>query len=160
MTVRQPGSVAPTNHNQGKDIMSSPNSKKRKARAAIAEAVAAGAGGTGIGLQYGLGAAEASAATDVVVDTKAELEAAVADAKAGTVIRVKAGTYYPSATLKSQNSGTANARITLEPYGNGADGIADPTQAAEARGAGGDLPAVTFLTAGSTAIGATMTYLS
>ncbi|WP_205324556.1 right-handed parallel beta-helix repeat-containing protein [Glycomyces sp. YM15] len=100
--------------------MSSPNSKKRRTRAAIAVAVAAVAGATGIGLQYVLGTTEASAAADVVVDTNAELEAAVADATAGTTIRVKAGTYYPSATLKSKHSGTANARITLEPYGNGA----------------------------------------
>ncbi|MFG3338324.1 right-handed parallel beta-helix repeat-containing protein [Glycomyces sp. NPDC048151] len=100
--------------------MSSPNSKKRRTRTAIAAAVAVAAGVAGIGLQYGFGANEAAAATDVVVDTNAELEAAVKNAKAGTVIRVKAGTYYPSATLKSQNSGTASARITLEPYGNGA----------------------------------------
>jgi hypothetical protein len=47
MSVRQPGSVAPTN-NQGKGVMSSPNSKKRKARAAIAAAVAAVAGAAGV----------------------------------------------------------------------------------------------------------------
>lgn len=67
MTVRQPGSVAPTNHNQGKGVMSSPNSKKRRTRAAIAAAVAAVAGAAGIGLDYGLGATEASAATDALV---------------------------------------------------------------------------------------------
>jgi len=41
MTVRQPGSVAPTN-NQGQDVESSPNSRKRQAPAAIAAADAAG----------------------------------------------------------------------------------------------------------------------
>jgi hypothetical protein len=150
MTVRQPGSVAPTN-NQGKGIMSSPNSKKRKARAAIAVAVAAAAGATGVGPQYGLGATDASAATD---------------AKAGTVIRVEAGTYYPSATLKSQNSGATNARITLEPYGNGVRHhrrLEPPRRARRdlrlrdlsVDGGSGDKHPT-----GSTAIGATMTYLS
>lgn len=86
----------------------------------FAVAALAVAGAAGLGLYLGPGAPEAAAATEVVVDTNAELEAAVKNAAAGDVIRVKAGTYHPSATLKSQASGTANNRITLEPYGNGA----------------------------------------
>jgi hypothetical protein len=49
MSVRQPGSVAPTN-NRGQGVLSSPNSRKRQARAAIATAVAAAAGVKGDGL--------------------------------------------------------------------------------------------------------------
>jgi hypothetical protein len=101
--------------------MSSPNIRRRgRTRAVIGAAALAVAGATGIGLHYGIGANEAAAATEVVVDTSAELEDAIADAAAGDVIRVKAGIYYPSATLKSKGSGTASAWITLEPYGNGA----------------------------------------
>ncbi|MCH7230771.1 right-handed parallel beta-helix repeat-containing protein [Glycomyces sp. L485] len=101
--------------------MSSPQFKRRgRTRAVIGAAALAVAGATGIGLHYGLGANEAAAATHVVVDTSAELHEAISDAAAGDVIRVKAGTYYPSATLKSKASGTASNRITLEPYGNGA----------------------------------------
>lgn len=48
MTVRQPGSAAPTNH-IGKGVMSSPHGK-RKTRTVIAAAVAVAAGAAGIGL--------------------------------------------------------------------------------------------------------------
>ncbi|MBK3567633.1 right-handed parallel beta-helix repeat-containing protein [Streptomyces sp. MBT62] len=81
---------------------------------AAAVAVAAGAGGVYLGLNSG--GAQAASST-VTVSTTAQLESAVANATAGTVIQVRAGTYTPSATLKSTANGTSSARITLEPYG-------------------------------------------
>ena len=48
----------------------------------------------------------------------AQLEAAVKNAAAGTVIQVRAGTYYPTATLKSTADGTSSHRITLQAYGS------------------------------------------
>ena len=39
------------------------------------------------------------------------------NAVAGNVIQVRAGTYYPTATLKSTASGTVTSRITLQAYG-------------------------------------------
>ena len=65
---------------------------------AAAVAVAAGAGGVFLGLSNG-GARAAS--STVTVSTTAQLESAVKNAVAGTVIQVRAGTYYPTATLKS-----------------------------------------------------------
>ncbi|MET7734441.1 right-handed parallel beta-helix repeat-containing protein [Streptomyces sp. NPDC005402] len=82
---------------------------------AAAVAVAAGAGGVYLGLSGG--GAEA-ASTTVTVSSTAQLEAAVRNASAGTVIQVRAGTYTPSATLKSTASGTSSARITLRAYGS------------------------------------------
>ncbi|MFH8569498.1 right-handed parallel beta-helix repeat-containing protein [Streptomyces sp. NPDC017993] len=61
--------------------------------------------------------ARASSAT-VVVSSTAALESAVRDARAGTVIQVRGGTYYPADTLKSSADGTASSRITLSPYGS------------------------------------------
>ncbi|WP_019067483.1 right-handed parallel beta-helix repeat-containing protein [Streptomyces hokutonensis] len=81
---------------------------------AAAVAVAAGAGGVYLGLNSG--GAQAASST-VTVSTTAQLESAVANATAGTVIQVRAGTYTPAATLKSTANGTSSARITLEPYG-------------------------------------------
>ncbi|GGM89517.1 right-handed parallel beta-helix repeat-containing protein [Streptomyces fuscichromogenes] len=78
---------------------------------AAAVAVAAGAGGVYLGLSNG--GAQAATST-VTVSTTAQLESAVAGAAAGTVIEVRAGTYYPTATLKSTASGTASNRITLQ----------------------------------------------
>jgi hypothetical protein len=43
---------------------------------------------------------QAQAAT-VVVSTTADLTSAIKNATAGTVIQVRAGTYYPTATLQS-----------------------------------------------------------
>ncbi|WP_089100856.1 right-handed parallel beta-helix repeat-containing protein [Streptomyces hyaluromycini] len=80
---------------------------------AAAVAVAAGAGGVYLGLSNG--GAQAATST-VTVSTTAQLESAVAGAVAGTVIQVRAGTYYPTATLKSTVSGTASNRITLKAY--------------------------------------------
>ncbi|WP_329340604.1 right-handed parallel beta-helix repeat-containing protein [Streptomyces sp. NBC_00663] len=82
---------------------------------AAAVAVAAGAGGVYLGLSNG--GAEA-ASTTVTVSSTAQLESAVKSATAGTVIQVRAGTYYPTATLKSTANGTSSARITLQAYGS------------------------------------------
>ncbi|WP_030679171.1 right-handed parallel beta-helix repeat-containing protein [Streptomyces cellulosae] len=79
-----------------------------------AVAVAAGAGGVHLGLT-GFGAEAAS--TTVTVSTTAQLESAVRNAVAGTVIEVRAGTYTPAATLESTANGTPSARITLRAYG-------------------------------------------
>ncbi|MFJ4721715.1 right-handed parallel beta-helix repeat-containing protein [Streptomyces luteogriseus] len=81
---------------------------------AAAVACAAGAGGVYLGLSTG-GARAASAA--VTVSTTAQLEQAVKNATAGTVIQVRGGTYYPAATLKSTANGTSSAPITLRAYG-------------------------------------------
>ncbi|MEV6170112.1 right-handed parallel beta-helix repeat-containing protein [Streptomyces sp. NPDC051954] len=81
---------------------------------AAAVAVSAGAGGVCLGLSNG--GAEA-ASTTVTVSTTAQLESAVKNATAGTTIQVRAGTYTPSATLKSTANGTGSARITLQAYG-------------------------------------------
>ncbi|MGV9940935.1 right-handed parallel beta-helix repeat-containing protein [Streptomyces sp. NPDC003401] len=81
---------------------------------AAAVAVASGAGGVYLGLTDD----DAQAATSTVtVSTTAQLEAAVKNAAAGTVIQVRGGTYYPTATLKSTASGTSSNRITLRAYG-------------------------------------------
>ncbi|WP_329115428.1 right-handed parallel beta-helix repeat-containing protein [Streptomyces sp. NBC_01465] len=62
-------------------------------------------------------AAPAHAAT-VVVDTTAELTSAISSATAGTVIQVRAGTYYPTATLQSTTNGTSSSPVTLQAYGS------------------------------------------
>ncbi|MER5524425.1 right-handed parallel beta-helix repeat-containing protein [Streptomyces sp. NPDC002677] len=80
---------------------------------AAAVAVAAGAGGVYLGLSNG--GAQAATST-VTVATTAQLESAVANATAGSVIQVRAGTYYPTATLKSTAGGTSANRITLKAY--------------------------------------------
>ncbi|GAB7107538.1 hypothetical protein JCM4814A_58520 [Streptomyces phaeofaciens JCM 4814] len=81
---------------------------------AAAVAVAAGAGGVFLGLSNG--GAQAASST-VTVSTTAQLESAVKNAVAGTLIQVRAGTYYPTATLKSTASGTPTSRITLQAHG-------------------------------------------
>ncbi|MEU9229739.1 right-handed parallel beta-helix repeat-containing protein [Streptomyces massasporeus] len=81
---------------------------------AAAVACAAGAGGVYLGLSTG-GAQAAS--TTVTVSTTAQLEQAVKNATAGTVIQVRGGTYYPAATLKSTANGTSSAPITLRAHG-------------------------------------------
>ncbi|MET7682918.1 chondroitinase-B domain-containing protein [Streptomyces sp. NPDC005423] len=65
----------------------------------------------------GLSATPAHAAT-VVVDTTAELTSAISGATAGTVIQVRAGTYYPTATLQSTTNGTSSNPVTLTAYGS------------------------------------------
>ncbi|SMQ15422.1 Right handed beta helix region [Streptomyces sp. Ag82_O1-12] len=81
---------------------------------AAAVACAAGAGGVYLGLSTG-GAQAAS--TTITVSTTAQLEQAVRNAAAGTVIEVRGGTYYPAATLKSTANGTSSAPITLRAHG-------------------------------------------
>ncbi|MER5180600.1 right-handed parallel beta-helix repeat-containing protein [Streptomyces sp. NPDC002896] len=81
---------------------------------AAAVAAAAGAGGVYLGLAPG----NAGAATTVVVSTTAQLQSAVANAQAGTTIQLRAGTYYPTSTLKSTANGTPQARVTLTAYGS------------------------------------------
>ncbi|MFF7445214.1 MULTISPECIES: right-handed parallel beta-helix repeat-containing protein [unclassified Streptomyces] len=82
---------------------------------AAAVAVASGAGGVYLGLSND--GARAASAT-VTVTNAAELQSAVKNAAAGTTIQLRAGTYYPTATLKSTANGTSSARITLTAYGN------------------------------------------
>ena len=82
---------------------------------AAAVAVSAGAGGVYLGLSNG---GAQAATTTVTVSTTAQLESAVKNAAAGTVIQVRAGTYYPTATLKSTADGTGSNRITLQAYGS------------------------------------------
>ncbi|NNN34575.1 pectate lyase [Streptomyces sp. S3(2020)] len=89
--------------------------RTRTLSVAAAVAVAAGAGGVYLGLSNG--GAEAASST-VTVSTTAQLEAAVKSAVAGTTIQLRAGTYYPTATLKSTANGTSSARITLQAYGS------------------------------------------
>ncbi|MEV7888394.1 right-handed parallel beta-helix repeat-containing protein [Streptomyces sp. NPDC002817] len=89
--------------------------RTRTLSVAAAVAVAAGAGGVYLGLSNG--GAEAASST-VTVSTTAQLEAAVKSAAAGTAIELRAGTYYPTATLKSTANGTSSARITLQAYGS------------------------------------------
>lgn len=60
---------------------------------------------------------QAQAAT-VVVDTSAELSSALSGATAGTVIQMRGGTYYPTATLQSTANGTSSTPIHLQPYGS------------------------------------------
>ncbi|MEU2507473.1 pectate lyase [Streptomyces sp. NPDC007863] len=61
-------------------------------------------------------ASPAQAAT-VTVSTSTDLANAVKNATPGTVIQIRGGTYYPTATLQSTANGTASSRITLRPYG-------------------------------------------
>ncbi|MCI3277141.1 right-handed parallel beta-helix repeat-containing protein [Streptomyces cylindrosporus] len=82
---------------------------------AAAVAVSAGAGGVWLGLSNG---GAQAATTTVTVSTTAQLESAVQNAAAGTLIQVRAGTYYPTTTLKSTASGTSSSRITLQAYGS------------------------------------------
>ncbi|MET9834230.1 right-handed parallel beta-helix repeat-containing protein [Streptomyces sp. NPDC006385] len=91
--------------------------RHRRARTlsiAAAVAVASGAGGVYLGLSDG--GAEA-ASTTVTVSTTAQLESAVNNARAGTTIEVRGGTYRPTATLKSAANGTRSARVTLRARG-------------------------------------------
>ncbi|MFJ3668675.1 right-handed parallel beta-helix repeat-containing protein [Streptomyces sp. NPDC090106] len=87
--------------------------RTRTLSVAAAIALSAGAGGVYLGLSGG--GAQAATST-VTVSTTAQLQAAVANAVAGTLIQVRAGTYYPTATLKSTANGTSSARITLAAY--------------------------------------------
>lgn len=59
---------------------------------------------------------QAQAAT-VVVSTSTDLSNAIKNATAGTVIQVRGGTYYPTATLQSTANGSSSAPVTLTAYG-------------------------------------------
>lgn len=60
---------------------------------------------------------QAQAAT-VVVSNSTDLSNAIKNATAGTVIQVRAGTYYPTATLQSTANGTSSSPVTLTAYGS------------------------------------------
>jgi hypothetical protein len=60
---------------------------------------------------------QAQAAT-VVVSTSTDLSNAIKNATPGTVIQVRGGTYYPTATLQSTANGTSSAPVTLTAYGS------------------------------------------
>ncbi|MCX4984874.1 right-handed parallel beta-helix repeat-containing protein [Streptomyces sp. NBC_00572] len=67
----------------------------------------------------GLGAlASPAQAATVTVSTAADLATAVKNATPGTVIQIRGGTYYPTATLQSTANGTSASRIQLRPYGS------------------------------------------
>ncbi|MFJ9866644.1 chondroitinase-B domain-containing protein [Streptomyces sp. NPDC101165] len=68
-------------------------------------------------LGLGLLATPAHAAT-VVVSNSTDLTNAIKNATAGTVIQVRGGTYYPTATLQSTANGTSSSPITLTAYGS------------------------------------------
>ncbi|WP_371659078.1 right-handed parallel beta-helix repeat-containing protein [Streptomyces sp. NBC_00280] len=89
---------------------------RRNRTLSIAAAVALSSGAGGVYLGLSPDGASAAGAT-VTVSSTAELESAVKNAVAGSVIQVRAGTYYPTATLKSTANGTSSARITLQAYG-------------------------------------------
>jgi hypothetical protein len=92
--------------------------RHRRTRAlsiAVAVVVCSGAGGVYLGLSPD---GASAATTAVTVSTAAQLESAVKNAAAGTVIQVRGGTYYPTKTLKSTANGTSSARITLQAYGS------------------------------------------
>ncbi|WP_329112486.1 right-handed parallel beta-helix repeat-containing protein [Streptomyces sp. NBC_01353] len=80
--------------------------------AAVALSVLAAGAGLGTALTT-----PAHAAT-VTVATSAELTAAIKNATPGTVIQIRGGTYYPTATLQSTANGTSSSRIRLQPYGS------------------------------------------
>ncbi|WP_055525016.1 right-handed parallel beta-helix repeat-containing protein [Streptomyces graminilatus] len=88
--------------------------RNRTLSIATAVALSSGAGGVWLGLSHD--GASAAGAT-VTVSSTAELESAVRGAVPGGVIQVRAGTYYPTATLMSAANGTSSARITLKAYG-------------------------------------------
>ncbi|WP_405505172.1 right-handed parallel beta-helix repeat-containing protein [Streptomyces purpurascens] len=60
---------------------------------------------------------QAQAAT-VVVSNSADLADAIKNAAPGTVIQVRGGTYYPTATLQSTANGTSSSPVTLTAYGS------------------------------------------
>ncbi|GHA57265.1 right-handed parallel beta-helix repeat-containing protein [Streptomyces purpurascens] len=60
---------------------------------------------------------QAQAAT-VVVSNSADLANAIKNAAPGTVIQVRGGTYYPTATLQSTANGTSSSPVTLTAYGS------------------------------------------
>jgi hypothetical protein len=57
-------------------------------------------------------------AATVVVSNVTDLSNAIKNASAGTVIQVRGGTYYPTATLQSTVNGTSSSPVTLTAYGS------------------------------------------
>jgi hypothetical protein len=57
-------------------------------------------------------------AATVVVSNSTDLSNAIKNATAGTVIQVRGGTYYPTATLQSTANGTPSSPVTLTAYGS------------------------------------------
>ncbi|MPY57065.1 right-handed parallel beta-helix repeat-containing protein [Streptomyces spongiae] len=90
---------------------------RRTRTLSIAAAVAVASGACGVYLGLADDGAQAASST-VTVTSTAQLESAVANASAGTVIQVRGGVYYPTKTLKSTANGTSSARITLQAYGS------------------------------------------
>ncbi|MEU6473609.1 right-handed parallel beta-helix repeat-containing protein [Streptomyces massasporeus] len=97
-------------------MLPSAGRRRRTRTLSIAAAVACAAGAGGVYLGLSTGGAQA-ASTTVTVSTTAQLEQAVTNAAAGTVIEVRGGTYYPAATLESTANGTSSAPITLRAHG-------------------------------------------
>ncbi|MFD9985324.1 right-handed parallel beta-helix repeat-containing protein [Streptomyces massasporeus] len=97
-------------------MLPSAGRRRRTRTLSIAAAVACAAGAGGVYLGLSTGGAQA-ASTTVTVSTTAQLEQAVKNATAGTVIEVRGGTYYPAATLESTANGTSSAPITLRAHG-------------------------------------------
>ncbi|MFD9933497.1 right-handed parallel beta-helix repeat-containing protein [Streptomyces massasporeus] len=97
-------------------MLPSAGRRRRTRTLSIAAAVACAAGAGGVYLGLSTGGAQA-ASTTVTVSTTAQLEQAVTNATAGTVIEVRGGTYYPAATLESTANGTSSAPITLRAHG-------------------------------------------
>ncbi|WP_455355281.1 right-handed parallel beta-helix repeat-containing protein [Streptomyces sp. SYSU K217416] len=98
--------------------MSTSRGRHRRTRTLSAVAVVAVAAGVaGVWVSTAPDNADAAAAGPVVVSTTAALEKAFAGAGPGTTIQLRAGTYYPAKSLKSQADGTAKRRITVTAYG-------------------------------------------
>lgn len=99
--------------------MSNSAGRHRRERAvsiALAVTIAVGAGATYLVTRpSGAGAAEAA---PVIVSSTAELERAFAEVGPGSNIQLRAGTYYPTQSLKSSASGTADRRITVSAVGS------------------------------------------
>lgn len=98
--------------------MSTDKGRHRRTRTVSAVvAVGVAAGGAGVYLAAAPDDADAAAPEPVVVSTTAELEKAFADARPGTTIELRGGTYHPTKSLKSQANGTAESRITVTASG-------------------------------------------
>ncbi|MFD5649836.1 right-handed parallel beta-helix repeat-containing protein [Streptomyces sp. NPDC127039] len=98
--------------------MNATKGRHRRSRMLSAGAVVAlAAGGAGIYLASASDDARAAGSDPVVVSTTEALEKAFAEAGPGTTIQLRAGTYYPDKSLKSQANGTAKSRITVTAFG-------------------------------------------
>ncbi|MFI2433722.1 chondroitinase-B domain-containing protein [Streptomyces sp. NPDC018693] len=75
------------------------------------------AGALALGTGLAVLPTQAQAAT-VVVSNSTDLSNALRNATPGTVIQVRGGTYYPTATLQSTANGSSSSPITLTAYGS------------------------------------------